>query len=742
MLILRRFWVTALALAACSTPSVSDDDAETSGDETSDGETSGDDPDEPLPPLTPRPDAQSCRLAGTAAGALPRLRAEPVVGPSFPKAVQILAAPEAGVWVVEADGRIWSVDPDLDEPELVVDLSDRVDCCNSRGLLAAALGPGPELFVHYHRAVDPERTRVARLSIDAGVADPTSEQTILEVDHAGVAASGGALAFDADGMLLIGIGDDRSSPPSNPDDSPARDRMDLRGSVLRLDVSDPGPGYAIPADNPFVGDPDSRPEIFAIGLHDPRSCATDLQTGRTWCSDAGTGLREELDALLPGADFGWPIVEGFACTLGECEPALFAGPHADYGLADPDAAIQHCGLVSGIGYRGAALPDLAGVQLFGDRCSGRTFGLRTEVGPGAVEVIAEIADGLAAIGPDASGEPWLVDGQGRLARVQLADGGLPGTLPTTLSQTGCFPDVPGSSLAPDLVPYLVASSLWSDDLLKNRYMVVPPGERVLVRDDGTWLFPEGSMLIKTFVLEARPGEPDSRRPIETRFMVRRNGVWEFHSYRWTDDKRDALLLTDDETVTLQVDGPDGTFEFEWTFPDTIGCRNCHGFAGGRPLGPITTQMHRQVRYGDGEPQSQLAALLELDLLEFDAGTPPNLASLPALADPRDPDASLDDRARAYFQANCAHCHRPAWMRPDLRADTPLAETGLCELVEFPSPWVDGDVRVLPGAPEQSNLWLRMGTRGEGQMPPLGTELVDPLGHALIGEWIAGLQSCD
>src|SRR5690606_20460251 len=229
---------------------------------------------------------------GTAAGALPRLRAAIVEGPSFARAAQILAAPESGLWVIESDGRIWSIDPERGQPaQLVIDLSDRVDCCRSRGLLAAALGPGPELFVHYHRAVDPERTRVARLSFDPelGLADPASEQIVLEVDHEGVAASGGALAFDPSGMLLVGIGDDSSSPPANPDDSPARDRMDLRGSVLRLDISGGGPGYAIPPDNPLLGDPRARPELFAIGFHDPRSCATDLPTGRTWCSDAGTG---------------------------------------------------------------------------------------------------------------------------------------------------------------------------------------------------------------------------------------------------------------------------------------------------------------------------------------------------------------------------------------------------------------------------------------------------------------------
>src|SRR5690606_25907318 len=109
-----------------------------------------------------------------------------------------------------------------------------------------------------------------------------------------------------------------------------------------------------------------------------------------------------------------------------------------------------------------------------------------------------------------------------------------------------------------------------------------------------------------------------------------------------------------------------------------------------PLGPNTAQLNREVRYGDGARESQLAALAGLDLLEFEVGFTPDPASLPALADPRDLEAPLELRARAYFEANCSHCHRPAWMRPDLRAQTPLPQTGLCEPVEFPSPWVGGN----------------------------------------------------
>ncbi|PRQ04718.1 Soluble aldose sugar dehydrogenase YliI precursor [Enhygromyxa salina] len=743
-LAVRLFALASLVCAACSPAGAVDDGG--GDDET--GETGGETTDESLPALGPRPSTRSCVLEGTAADALPRLIAEPLDrGPSFDEAAQLLAAPGSGMWVVEARGRVWSVAPDESlEPSLVVDLSARVDCCDSRGLLAVALAPGPdpgELFVHYHDAAWPERTIVARMSYDAeaGTADPQTEQTVLTVVHEGTAASGGGLVFDAGGMLLVGVGDDATEAPQLHADSPARDPLDLRGSVLRLDVSEPGPGYAIPADNPFATDPDARPELLAIGFHDPRACATDPEGARSWCVDLGAGLREELDLLLSGADYGWPVVEGRRCTQGPCDMAPFAAPEADYGLQEPDAAGDHCGIVGPLGYRGAALPEeLAGAQLFADRCSGRVWGVAPELG---FEVVAAASEGVAALGPDAAGEPWFVDGEGRLARLVLAPDGLPGTLPSALSQLECFDELEALDPGPDLIPFTVASALWSDGLHKLRHMVVPPGERVLVQDDGRWTFPEGSLLIKTFILEAVTGDADSRRPIETRFMVRRNGVWEFHSYRWNEEGSDAELLVGGAQAQLSVEDQAGVHEFEWGFPDRVGCRICHGFGGGRPLGPTTAQLNRPVIYREADDThtqlDQLAAFAAIDLLEFEGGATPALETLPALADPRDDALPLDDRARAYLDSNCAPCHQPSWMVPDLRASISLADTGVCEPLAFASLWVDGDIRVVPGEPEQSNLWLRMATRGMGQMPPLGTAVVDPLAIELIGAWIEELD---
>jgi uncharacterized repeat protein (TIGR03806 family) len=300
------------------------------------------------------------------------------------------------------------------------------------------------------------------------------------------------------------------------------------------------------------------------------------------------------------------------------------------------------------------------------------------------------------------------------------------------------------------VPYLVASPLWSDGLLKYRYLVVPPGELIGIDDEGRWLFPAGSVLIKTFTLESRPGDPSSRRPIETRFMVRRDGVWDFYAYQWREDGSDADLWLDGAETELTIEHSSeaeagGEIEtFQWEFPSQLGCRLCHGFGDGEPLGPNNLQMNRRVKYGD-EEREQLDALADIGLFQAPPPDPVSLARMPDPAvpsDPNDPSADLEARSRAYLHANCAHCHQPAWMRPDLRWTTAFADTQTCDtLVEFPSPQVGGSLRIAPGAPEESNLWLRMATRGEGRMPVLGTGRVDAEGLALIGSWIAGLEGC-
>ncbi len=730
----RRSGLSGLALASLVLACRADSSGDEAATDTTEGEGEGDGGDEDsLPPLEPRPTTNTCTMQGTAAGALPRVSAEPIAElEPFVEAQQILADPDGdGLLVVEAGGRVWRVDEaGQREGEPWLDLASEVAGSPTRGLLALALAEG-WVYAHFHRALTPQRTRVVRIpfAVASTTVDPSPALTMIEFDHgsAGVesGAVGGALAIDEQGNLLIGVGEGTSSPASAPASAPAQDRSDLRGSLLRITApSEPIAGYTIPPDNPLLADPQARPEIYAIGLHDPRHLVIAADT--TWVSDHGSGVREELDRVQAGGNLGWPITEGWACTgPGDCDPTSYLGPSFDYALA----GTEHCQILAGAWVSGVEVPGLAGALVWADRCSGRIWGLDPTPSEGlaSTEVLGRVGEGVAAIGTDAAGDPWLVDGQGRLARLGLAEHGLPGTLPDRLSESECFDPGDLGVPKPELIPYLVGAPLWSDGLAKQRWLVVPPDRQIEIDEQGRWQFPDGSVLIKTFSLES------SQAAIETRFMVRRVGVWEFYSYRWRPDRSDADRL--DEGQSVELDG------FDWEFPSEVGCRNCHGFGEGEPLGPTTLQINRLVDYGGpAGPVEQLDALAGIGLFAADPGDP---ASLPRLVDPSDESASLDARARAYLHANCAHCHQPTWMRPDLRWTTSFADTETCgQPIEFASPEVGGELRIDPGQPENSNLWLRMGVRGEGQMPLLGSGRVDTLGLALIEAWIRDLDGCE
>ena len=221
--------------------------------------------------------------------------------------------------------------------------------------------------------------------------------------------------------LYIGLGDgDVGGDPL----SRAQDSTSLLGKILRLDVDGAAP-YEIPADNPYVGRPGWRGEIWQLGLRNPWRWSFDRGNGDLYIGDVGENLWEEIDHLpapvVGGNNFGWPIEEGKNCyqpaagcfTLGLVEP-VFEYPH---GLA--------CAVTGGYVYRGQDFPDLQGTYFYGDFCSGmiRSFLLDGEY---PQEELPEIeippvdgkADNTVSFGEDGRGELYAVMASGRIYRVE------------------------------------------------------------------------------------------------------------------------------------------------------------------------------------------------------------------------------------------------------------------------------------------------------------------------------------
>jgi glucose/arabinose dehydrogenase len=252
---------------------------------------------------------------------------------------------------------------------------------DEEGLLGIAFHPWfhetGEFFICYCLKGEPRIQRISRFRVlrDApDRADPASEEVLLEFEQPLPNHNGGSLTFGSDGFLYAGIGDGggRDDPLGT------AQRLDtLLGKILRIDVErrDAGKTYAVPADNPFVGQADARPEIFAFGFRNPWQISIDRQTGRRWTADVGQDLREEIDVVEKGGNYGWSLREG----SGSFGPAVATTPSIDP-VWEYDHRIGKS-ITGGFMVRGSPIPELEGGYLYGDYVSGRLWLLRPHADP-------------------------------------------------------------------------------------------------------------------------------------------------------------------------------------------------------------------------------------------------------------------------------------------------------------------------------------------------------------------------
>lgn len=309
---------------------------------------------------------------------------------------RLFVADQAGmVRIITSDGEL------LEEPFL--DLRDRMvalgPAFDERGLLGVAFHPqyaeNGRLFVYYSaplREGAPEGfnhtshlSEFQVLSGDPNRVDPGSERVLLQVDQPQFNHNAGDLAFGPDGLLHIGLGDGGGGGDvglgHTPELGNGQDVTTLLGSILRIDV-DHGDPYAIPPDNPFVGEV-GRDEIFASGFRNPWRFTFDDELGLL-VSDAGQNLWEEVDVVERGGNYGWNIKEGTHCFDPASpfeSPPECRDPDGGSGEALVDPVIEYAnsrGHADGVGlavvggrvYRGEALPRLRGRYVFGDWSTG------------------------------------------------------------------------------------------------------------------------------------------------------------------------------------------------------------------------------------------------------------------------------------------------------------------------------------------------------------------------------------
>lgn len=647
---------------------------------------------------------------------------------SFDSATFAIQPPDdPGTWWVGLQaGRIVSFDAVADPTttDTVVDLQARVDdSSNESGLLGLAFHPdwatNRQVVVSYNSG-PPLRTVISRFrSTDGGATlDPTTEEVLLTVDQPFTNHNGGHVAFGPDGLLYLGLGDGGSGgdPLGN-----GQNTDTLLGAILRIDI-DRGSPYAIPGDNPFVAG-GGRPEIYAWGLRNPWRFAFDPLAGDLWLADVGQDAYEEVDRIRRGGNYGWNVMEADRCyATTDCD---------EVGLELPVVVTTHdegdSSITGGVVYRGAAIPSLQGAYLFADYGSGRFYAVVADPVTGDPERVTLSETGLSPVhfAAGLDGEVLALDRTAGLYR--LGPLGTPPqgeTVPEKLSQTGCFdptdPNRPGAML----IPYRVAHPFWSDGAEKVRYLSMPDGTSATVGDDGALDLPIGSVVVKEMMVGGRK--------VETRLLVRHDdGFWAGYAYEWNADGTEATLLPAAKAAVGGGGEP-------WTIPSRAQCLQCHNVATGGRLGLELRQLDLDQVYPNGAVENQVDLLVRLGMLEAPAERP---GALPALADPNAP---LDDRARAWLDVNCAFCHFDGGTGGgalDLRLETPLAQTGLCDDPELGDLGLPGAKVVVPGAPERSVLIRRISTRDADGMPPVASAIVDADGVSLLTEWVESLASC-
>lgn len=278
------------------------------------------------------------------------------------------------LFVCEQRGRIRIVKNGILQERPFLDITEDVLMMNSgdeMGLLGFAFHPSfsknGKFYVFFsmrvsrkpgldHRSVIREYRVSAK---DPNSANKATAREVLSYDEPESNHNGGDIKFGPDGFLYVGIGDGGAYNDLHGMYGNGQNLNTFLGKILRIDV-DQTP-YAVPADNPFTGKENTRPEIYAYGFRNPWRISFDKLDGRLFAGDVGQKNWEEVDIVTKGGNYGWRVREGTHIkTPGDPDPKNWINPIIDYGRQ------EGISVTGGYVYRGKKIPSLRGKYIFGD----------------------------------------------------------------------------------------------------------------------------------------------------------------------------------------------------------------------------------------------------------------------------------------------------------------------------------------------------------------------------------------
>lgn len=319
--------------------------------------------------------------------------------------------------------------------------------------------------------------------------------------------------------------------------------------------------------------------------------------------------------------------------------------------------------------------------------------------------------------------------------------------PDNLSEWRLFVEG-GASLKPNekVIPYDLNTPLFSDYAEKHRVVWMPEGTSATYSENEPFDFPVGTVIAKTFAFPRQENDGNEKL-VETRLLVRAKSGWVALPYIWNEEQTDARLEVVGGTRDVPVKNSAGVWEkIRYNIPNTNECAQCHAQSKIMlPIGPKARNLNRHYSYSTGS-ENQLAYWTKIGYL---SGAPaPEKA--PRAAVWNDPTTgSLNDRARAYLDNNCAHCHQASGSAGYTGFLLDLNEQNVRRLGYCKNPnsaGFSGDLLydLVPGKPDESILIYRMlSTRPKEMMPEIGRSMTHPEGIELIRKWVDSLEGkCD
>ena len=307
--------------------------------------------------------------------------------------------------------------------------------------------------------------------------------------------------------------------------------------------------------------------------------------------------------------------------------------------------------------------------------------------------------------------------------------------PKYLSEFGFFQDMQNQMPSAEVHPYSLVNPLFSDYTDKLRFVYVPEGQKLAYVKDKVFQFPVGSTLIKTFAYLNTQGEMDAQL-LETRLLINTSEGWKAISYVWNQDQTDAKRSVAGATIpTTFINSVGAKVDVRYRAPNQNQCKECHQVNQVMtPIGPKARNMNKNVGYTSGDmnqllywaAQGWIESKLNADLMQSYENE----------------NVSIDERARAYLDINCGHCHIPGGSADTTGLYLNLTEETKEHLGIFKKPVAAGRASgnlkysIVPGKSNKSIMIYRMDSLDPGiMMPESGRALADDKGIKLISDWI-------